>query len=157
MIGRPSPRELELIRDGDLITDNRLSSGAGDLLEHAALARSVAEIALTAQTPVNIALFGAWGSGKSSIYTMITEHLKKVADRDVHVVRYDAWKYGGQDLKRNFIHSLATDLGEGNDSNYSDGLEREQSSARLDVVAWLKANQKSLWAGIGIATAIAAV
>lgn len=157
MVGRTPSRKRELIHDGDLIPDNRLSPGDADLLEHDALARSVAEIALTAQTPTNIALFGAWGSGKSSIYSMITKHLGKIAGDEVQVARYDAWKYGGQDLKRNFIHSVAADLGHGNVPDFAEGLENEQSKARLDVLRWLKNNQKSLWTGLGVAMLVAVV
>ena len=157
MVGRTPSRKRELIHDGDLIPDNRLSPGDADLLEHDALARSVAEIALTAQTPTNIALFGAWGSGKSSIYSMITKHLGKIAGDEVQVARYDAWKYGGQDLKRNFIHSVAADLGHGNVPDFAEGLENEQSKARLDVLRWLKKNQKSLWTGLGGAMLVAVV
>lgn len=157
MVGRTPSRKRELIHDGDLIPDNRLSPGDADLLEHDALARSVAEIALTAQTPTNIALFGAWGSGKSSIYSMITKHLGKIAGDEVQVARYDAWKYGGQDLKRNFIHSVAADLGHGNVPDFAEGLENEQSKARLDVIRWLKNNQKSLWTGLGVAMLVAVV
>ncbi|MGU3586941.1 P-loop NTPase fold protein [Rhodococcus sp. C26F] len=154
---RTSGHKRGLIRDGDLIPDNRLSPGDEDLLEHDAIARSVAEIALTAQTPANIALFGAWGSGKSSIYSMITKHLDDIAHGEVKVARYDAWKYGGQDLKRNFIYSVANDLGQGKDRDFSAGLEHEQSKARLDVVGWLKTNQKSLWTGLAVALGIAVV
>lgn len=157
LVGRTPSHKRELIHDGDLIPDNRLNSDDADLLDHDALARSVAEIALTAQTPTNIALFGAWGSGKSSIYSMISKHLDKIAEEEVKVARYDAWKYGGQDLKRNFIHSVAADLGQGNEPDFAEGLEHEQSRARLDVIRWLKINQKSLWAGLAVAVAIAMV
>ncbi|MFA1538067.1 P-loop NTPase fold protein [Actinomadura monticuli] len=100
----------EVVCEGDLIPDNRLAPGAQDLLEHDAIARGVAEIAWTAETPVNIALFGAWGSGKSSVYSMIKQHLDRIAPKQVRVARYDAWKYGGRELKRNFIDSLAHEL-----------------------------------------------
>ncbi|WP_415974249.1 P-loop NTPase fold protein [Rhodococcus sp. 077-4] len=152
-----SKRGNQLIVDGDLIPDNRLASEDADLLDHSAIAQSVAEIAATAATPTNIALFGAWGSGKSSIYSMIAQHLANTAGESVRVVRYDAWKYGGQDLKRNFIHSLAGDLGFGDDPDFSDGLEHEQSRARLHLGKWICSNKTSLAVGLGIAAAVAAL
>nr|WP_239068052.1 P-loop NTPase fold protein [Actinomadura bangladeshensis] len=150
------PQAREIVRDGDLIGDNRLAPGAQDLLEHDAIARGVAEIAWTAETPVNIALFGAWGSGKSSVYSMIKQHLDRIAPRQVKVARYDAWKYGGRELKRNFIDSLAHELKLDDKPEFSHGLENEQVDTRLNTLGWARANWKSLAFGaffaIGIAT-----
>lgn len=67
MFGRNRVMDLHAVQADDLIPDNRLLPDETDLLEHEAIGKAVAEIALTARTPVNIALFGAWGSGKSSI------------------------------------------------------------------------------------------
>ncbi|WP_199255712.1 P-loop NTPase fold protein [Mycolicibacterium mengxianglii] len=98
-----------LVESEDLIPDRRLKQATEDKLEHEALARSVAEIALVAETPTNVALFGPWGSGKSSVYSMIETHLGALKTRTA-VVRYDAWKYGGHALKRNFLESISEQL-----------------------------------------------
>lgn len=148
----------EVVHDGDLIADNRLAPGAQDLLEHDAIARGVAEIAWTADAPVNIALFGAWGSGKSSVYSMIEEHLNRIAPRKVKIARYDAWKYGGRELKRNFIDSLAQELKLDNKPQFSTaGLETEQVDTKLHTFAWLRANFGSLLLGVLLAAAVAAL
>ncbi|MFF0531095.1 P-loop NTPase fold protein [Nocardia amikacinitolerans] len=152
--GRP---RLDLIETADLIPDGRLDPSEADLLDHDAIARGVAEIALAARTPVNIALFGAWGSGKSSVYTMITNHLDRVAPDAVRVARYDAWKYGGQDLKRNFVSSVAESFGLGNDPDFAEGMTDELSTARLNIPKWLRDNRKSLGLGMAVAVGIAVI
>lgn len=86
---------------------NRAASG---LLPHREIAARVAEIATHAETPLNIALFGAWGSGKSSFYEMLKDALKSTPGK-ARSVRYDAWKFGGESLKRNFLSHTAKTLG----------------------------------------------
>lgn len=88
---------------------------------------------------------------------MIARHLQEVANGTTVVARYDAWKYGGQDLKRNFIQSVAADLGYGDDPDFSEGLELEQSRARLDIVGWVRSNAKSLMIGLVISVAVAVI
>ena len=142
---------FEVVEPGDLISDNRLAPGAPDLLEHEAIAKSVAEISLRADTPVNIALFGAWGSGKSSIYTMIESHLKTLGGGKVTVGRYDAWKYGGKELKRNFVDSLAEDL-DISDPELREGMHRPIRTVQLDFSGWLKRNWNQLILAAVLAT-----
>lgn len=142
---------FEIVKSGDLIPDSRLAPGSPDLLQHEAIAKSVAEISLRADTPVNIALFGAWGSGKSSIYTMIRGHLKSLAGDKVTVVRYDAWKYGGKELKRNFVDSLAESL-EISDPELREGMHRPLRTVKLNFSGWFKGNWRQLIVGVVLAT-----
>ncbi|GAA1744017.1 KAP family P-loop NTPase fold protein [Microcella frigidaquae] len=137
-----------IVQPGDLISDGRLEGPADDRLEHEALARAVAEVTLTANAPINIALFGPWGSGKSSIYSMIKSHVETQTDKKTSVVRYDAWKYGGQDLKRNFIESVANDLGLSQDPLFSHELHETTEASDLRLGSWAKRNWRSLLLGI---------
>lgn len=147
---------MEVMQRGDLIPDGRLGGADADLLDHDAIARGVAEITLIAEAPVNIALFGAWGSGKSSVFSMIDAHLKRIRPGRVRLVRYDAWKYGGQELKRNFVFSLGRALGI-DDEEFTKGLDNERVDTRLDVGGFLKRNGKSLGLGVGLAAGVAFV
>lgn len=140
----------------DLIADSRLSNTAQDLLDHTAIARAVAEIALSAEAPVNIALFGPWGSGKSSIYTMVKEHVETIAPASTRVVRYDAWKYGGQSLKRNFLISTAKELGL-KDERFGVQLQAPRETNDLAFWSWVRRNKASLALGATGAFAIAAL
>lgn len=154
---RRQPPKNEILQQHDLIPDNRLDADATDLLEHEAIAKSVAEIAISAQTPVNIALFGAWGSGKSSIYAMVERHLGNVTGNRVTVARYDAWKYGGKELKRNFVDSIAKDLNLDRDPELGEGLHRPIRRVELDFTGWFSRNVGQLLVGLGLALVATAV
>lgn len=148
-----APRRI--VEPEDLIPDHRLKQPHEDKLEHVALARSVAEIALVAETPTNIALFGPWGSGKSSVYSMVDVHLKSLKTKTA-VVRYDAWKYGGQALKRNFLESISEQLLK-SDRAGRENLHQNSESIDLRLGKWLKSNCGSLILGVVIAVAVAGI
>lgn len=57
------------------------------------MAAVLSDLARSVEAPANIALFGPWGSGKSSVFAMLRDRLALV-----EVVRYDAWKFGGRSL-----------------------------------------------------------
>lgn len=110
----PSRPESGLSGD-DLIPDSALDSEEGDDLEHDAVASVVADLVVNVPTAANIALFGPWGSGKSSLFGMVRSRLdKRAADRDskprVKFIHYDAWKFGGQSLHRNFLAHVVHEL-----------------------------------------------
>jgi hypothetical protein len=153
--GRSRELRQALVDPEDLVPDRRLKETGEDKLEHDAIARSVAEIAMVAEAPTNIALFGPWGSGKSSVYSMIETHLKALR-ADAALVRYDAWKYGGQALKRNFIESISDDLGV-NDAEEGSGLHQSTETVELRLGSWLKSNWWSLTLGVLVAIGVAMI
>jgi len=87
----------------------------------------VAELATSAEPPLNVGLFGAWGSGKSSLAGLVRE---RVAQSEAGFIYYDAWKYGGKALRRNFISRAATEL-ELSDSDFHRGLYETKRSAEF--------------------------
>jgi hypothetical protein len=97
MFGRGRAITLQAVQVDDLIPDNRLLPDEADLLGHEAIAKAIAEIALTARTPVNIALFGAWGFGKSNIYSMVESHVAAIASNDVKLAAVSAPGSGSVD------------------------------------------------------------
>lgn len=150
-----------LLLPQDLIPDRSLQDGDSDAFNHEAIAGRVAEIVLTAPTPTNIALFGAWGSGKSSMFELLRRVLKSRGDHPVALVRYDAWKYGGASLKKNFISHAATELGFGDDhaSNrqYHRGLYESTRSLDLRFSQFLKGEAGAVVRAAVMTTAIALV
>lgn len=143
-----------VVQGGDLIPDGRLKRGDVDRLENTAIATTVADVALSVAPPTNIALFGPWGSGKSSVYSMIEERIRS-RDGRARVVRYDAWKYGGRDLKRNFISSVARDL-EVEDAEFDGELTSGGEHAKLRLGPWVWENRGSLGLGLLLAVVLAA-
>lgn len=139
----------------DLILDAALKDAGQDRFDHEAIAGVVADLTLNAPPPINIALFGPWGSGKSSFFGLLNERLT-ASGRSVKVARYDAWKYGGRALKKHFVGSVAEQLGLGGDA-FERGLAHDQEVVRFDLWTWIKQNKKSLLVGAGLACAITAV
>lgn len=90
---------LERIAKGK-ITENE------DLLNHRAVASRVAELAASQSGRLNIALFGPWGSGKSSFFGLLREELERVDDGVTPVV-FDAWRNAGTAFHANFLNEIA--------------------------------------------------
>lgn len=137
----------------DLVLDAALRESTQDQFQHEAIAGVVAKLARHATPPVNIALFGAWGSGKSSFFGLLSEHLRQEGGR-VRVAHYDAWKYGGRALKKHFVGSVADQLGLGGDA-FERGLAHDQEEVHLDLWKWVKKNKRALLTGVALASFVA--
>lgn len=137
----------------DLILDAALQEAGQDRFDHEAIARVVASLAMNATPPVNIALFGPWGSGKSSFFGLLNERIG-ASDRAILVARYDAWKYGGRALKKHFVGSIAEQLDLGGD-DYEHRLAHGKEDVRLDLWDWVRKNRRSLFIGAGLAVGVA--
>ncbi|MET7134512.1 KAP family NTPase [Cellulosimicrobium sp. MI9406] len=139
----------------DMVSDTVLTSANDDRLDHAAIVKVAADMVLATDAPVNIALFGSWGSGKSSFLSSLRAALEQ-RSRGVRVVRYDAWKYGGRALKLNFIESLADDLGI-KAEDFGTGLRVDQETNHVRLLRYLRTNWKTLLLGLLVAAVIAAL
>ncbi len=105
---RPEP---PLLVADDLIPDRAIASVEEDAFGHRELARVVADVVRHSTGPLNVALFGAWGAGKSSFFTLLGDYLRpELEGGEVKLVRYDAWKYKDAALSRHFITKIASAL-----------------------------------------------
>ncbi|MGQ4363560.1 P-loop NTPase fold protein [Streptomyces sp. SAS_272] len=93
----------------DLIQDREVDNAQGDRLAHSHIADQLHDLVLSVPMPTNIAVWGPWGSGKSGVANLLKGRLEK--QRDVRFVRFDAFKYAENPLRRNFIIAVATALG----------------------------------------------
>ena len=131
------------ITQDDLISDEAIQSLDEDRLGHGPIAERVAEIILAAeQSPVNVALFGPWGSGKSSFAHLLEAKLKaklERQDKSLQFVRYVTWRFQGESLQRNFLTHAAKKLGMDH-AEYSEDLYSEIQTAKLnpDIVAAIR-------------------
>jgi hypothetical protein len=126
----------QLTRD-DLIDDRALREEDADALGHGPIAERVAELVTQADTPLNVALFGAWGSGKSSFANLLDRALRS-APKSPRLVRYNAWTFEGESFQRNFVSSVATELDvrEEDDRDYiqfHSGLYETRRQGRLEL------------------------
>ncbi len=113
-----------------LVEDRELGRADADRFRHTDLVSQLADLATQASTPANIALYGPWGSGKSSIAALLGAELKS-RNSPVRFARYDAFKYAKLPLQRHFIQHLANQL-EVTDRKYGRGLYED--TVQSDVV-----------------------
>lgn len=142
-----------ILGKADLIPDGVLIDSSADALDHAPVAKVVADLAWSVETPANIALFGPWGSGKSSLYSMLKAHLE-AADSGVVTLRYDAWKFGGKSLHRNFLVNVADQLKISPD-HYLANLHSGTETTRLHLGRFIWRNKTSLFGAVCIALVVA--
>ncbi|MBF6174738.1 P-loop NTPase fold protein [Nocardia blacklockiae] len=143
------------LRDGDLVTDAALEVDDPDAFDHRAIAHRIAELVCVAVPPVNVALFGAYGSGKSSVFAT-KKHAVESRSHSTRVIRYDAWKYGGKALKRNFITSAAHSL-QIDQHELRIDLHNQQETNHFDLPGWLWRSRGNLFAGVAAAAAFALI
>lgn len=102
------------IAAADVIPDEALREPRKDAFKHRAIARRVADLVAGAEPPFNVALFGPWGSGKSSMAGLLGREFDARAGgqrgRRPQLIVYNAWKLGGKGLHRNFIAHAAHEL-----------------------------------------------
>jgi hypothetical protein len=160
-LGEGCRADPPVLQPDDIVPDSALAAGDTDRFDHEAIAGRIAELACGAQPPINIALYGPWGSGKSSIYAPMRARIKE-CQPSAEVVRYDAWQYGGQSLKRNFIDSIADELNKNSKRRYkprSPDEDLTQSTERysLRLWRWLWTNKGSLGLAFALAVLVAAL
>lgn len=136
-------RQSPLLTADDLIADRALRATDSDQLDHLPIAERLAELVVSAEAPVNVALFGPWGSGKSSFAQLLKRALSRQKKRTKLVV-YDTWTSAGESFQRSFISNAAAELGfkrgkrDGHD--FHAGLYERKRGVRVsgaDVVRFL--------------------
>lgn len=141
----------------DLIPDRALTDANADALDHDAVAAVLTDLVCNVQTPANVALFGPWGSGKSSIYGMLRARLvERTQGRSrVALVRYDAWKFGGLSLQRNFLTHMADELDL--KPRHLAKVNGATETSRLRLGRFLIRNWMSLLLALAVAATMAAL
>ncbi|MFD9441201.1 P-loop NTPase fold protein [Streptomyces sp. NPDC060006] len=97
------------LSQADLIQDSEVNAPADDRLAHLHVAEQLQHLVLSVPTPTNVAVWGPWGSGKSGVANLLRQRIDR-RDR-TRFVRFDAFKYAENPLRRNFITAVATELG----------------------------------------------
>ncbi|MGW2046302.1 KAP family P-loop NTPase fold protein [Streptomyces sp. NPDC001858] len=121
-------RSSSRLESDDLIQDREVDNAQGDRLAHSHIADQLHDVVLSVPTPTNIAVWGPWGSGKSGVANLLQSRLAK--QRDVSFVRFDAFKYAENPLRRNFIIAVATALGI-KDQRFHDELYNGRVAVKL--------------------------
>lgn len=99
-------RRNTVIDMGAYIDDRALDTRSEDRFHLGALADQLATLVSTQRMPLSVAVFGPWGSGKSSLAKLLEEALAKES-KSIQFVRIDAWKYSKDSFRRQFIMESA--------------------------------------------------
>lgn len=82
-----------------------------DLFGHHAYTEALAKAVLAARAPFTIGVFGSWGVGKTTIAKdYLASALARDGDSHVAYAYFDAWKYEGDSLRRQFLRDIAGQL-----------------------------------------------
>jgi len=99
---------------GELVDGREIQEWEGDRFRHQDVATQLADLAATVTTPANVALYGPWGSGKTSVANLLRERFQQKDFIDQHgkvkFVRFDAFKYAEIPLRRHFLSQMAIEL-----------------------------------------------
>jgi hypothetical protein len=102
--------------EGTLLVDAPSDLTAeNDAFGHAAYADVLVRVLSRGIQPLTLGLLGPWGVGKSSVLDRAAAVLsarETAGVRDNAVVRFDAWRYDGDTLRRQLIREAAHQLGD---------------------------------------------
>lgn len=89
---------LESSSPPNISSDRPISSGADDVLGRSGFAQALANLFIQwkGEDSLVVALYGPWGSGKSSVKNMILESIEKGDSRPT-VIEFNPWAWSGRD------------------------------------------------------------
>ena len=79
------------------LTDNATSDPLADALNFGDFRPALKAILTTAETPLTVGIFGAWGSGKTSLMRMLRDEIDSAGSPQARTVWFTAWKYDRQE------------------------------------------------------------
>ncbi len=123
--------------DHPFSADRPIESKADDLLGRAAFADHLAQAieGWRQKDSLILALYGPWGTGKSSIKNMVREALAAGATESSWIVEYNPWQWAGQDqLAEGFFAEVAAALGRGDKM----GTGKKRAQAWRAYAAYLR-------------------
>ncbi len=92
----------------ELVDDRALLGADQDRLQHEDVVDELEQLVCATEIPASIALYGPWGSGKSSLANLLRERMEA---RKVPFARFDAFKYAEAPMRRLFLSQVAKELG----------------------------------------------
>lgn len=109
-----------------LLLDKPLNSVEADQFGHEHYAEVLFDLIANKElnTPYNIGLLGQWGVGKSSIKELCRNKLNSM--KNIYCIDFNAWKYGGDCIKRALLKTIYTNIG-GKDEEIKDTFSRQIS------------------------------
>jgi len=111
----------------DFSPERPIASREADLLDRTVFAEQIAAAVKgwTGRDSLVIALYGAWGTGKSSLKNLILESLRREPRTSPYIVEFNPWQWAGQEqLAQAFFIEIGKELGR------KDGTKEAKESAK---------------------------
>jgi hypothetical protein len=123
---------MPTVRADDLIDDRALAQEDEDAFRLRDVVDEVTALCVSVKTPAPVALYGSWGSGKSSMANLLEQRFSN--DSRVAFARFDAFKYAELPLRRHFLSQIALrfDI----NGKFKDALYEASKSARFRREGW---------------------
>ncbi|WP_027725919.1 KAP family P-loop NTPase fold protein [Tuberibacillus calidus] len=118
-----------------------------DMLAYQPYADLITEIAISERmNPLTIGLFGNWGSGKSTLLNLIEEQTTTYTDRNIAVVKVNAWMFEGyEDAKTALMEAILQGMKE-NKTFFETSLDKIKSL--IERINWIAVGKRVLQQGI---------
>jgi hypothetical protein len=141
-----------------------LESDATDPFGHRDYANTVVAELRNLPGQFTLGLFGDWGSGKSTILKQIGKQLRADETTSTAYVLFDAWRYEGDSLRREFIRTVGEELDKqgalknGFDlDRHTEAFETETTVSRRRLAFDPRALRDCLVAALLVAAVVAAL
>lgn len=97
------------------LLDKEISNVEDDAFGHRHYAKALRSLIEEYNPPYSIGLLGSWGVGKSSIKEMYLSELNNSLDKrrkqSIHTITFNAWRFGGLDIKKALLRHIFISLG----------------------------------------------
>ena len=139
--------------------DEPVENVSEDRFDHKYFVDALKYIILNCGAPLNIALYGKWGVGKSSILNFFDENIRHNKDLNTkfNFVIIDVWKFSPSILKQEFLYALNRKLDKSIQSERIEGKlwhYHEKESLTTPKISW---SSKFMWMWIAFYAAIIVV
>jgi hypothetical protein len=99
---RPTPYRSDLT--------SRIDHLASDPFGHSDYVDAIETALEKVPSQFTLGLFGPWGSGKSTILGELSRRINSSAKPDMALAVFDAWRYGGDSFRREFVREVGEQL-----------------------------------------------
>lgn len=116
-----------------LILDQEIKTISEDKFGHKDYSNTLAQMINNLSGSYSIGLLGPWGVGKSTVKEMYCQSLKNDRkNEEIKTITFNAWKYGGDDLKRALIMHVVDTLSGGNAKEIEAFIEQLDNSVEVN-------------------------
>jgi hypothetical protein len=123
-----------------VVLDREISSPNEDAFGHRHFAQLIQGLIESSRNepPYSIGLLGRWGTGKSSIKSLYLSSLideaassqhKLPRSRRIHPITFNAWRFGGEDIKRALLRQVYLEIG-GDKGKLDDALFKHVQTSK---------------------------